>query len=189
MNLGSGEEQLPLINITLADSIWHFIVVKRSALDLATTVDNVTDTHTLQGSDLTLDINPSEIYAGGRPSTSTGGVSLMLTPYIGCLEDIRIDQDQLPTSDSNSFASVLFAGSSEISYNCALGRCLTEPCGRGNCSERGTENYACSCEIGITTFSHPCPLEVPPPMFTLAIVFGAVAGGLLICVVTILFCK
>lgn len=185
-NLGSGPEQLSLANASLSDSLWHFVAIHRTGLELSAAVDEVMVAHTLQGPHTVLDINPEAIFAGGQPSSEDD--TLVMNMYVGCLDDVRIDQQQLPVSGSNSFASVRFAGDSEISYSCALGGCLPEPCGRGNCSEREGSNYECSCEIGVTTFSQSCPLTVSPPMFTLAIIIGVAASGLIVCVLTFLAC-
>lgn len=174
------QETLLLTNKTIADSAWHFVAVKRSALELTTTVDDVILHHTLKGTQLSLDVHPI-IYTGGRPNS---GGSDIITPYLGCLEDVRIDQNPLPTSGANSFASVTFIGEA-VTYNCALGHCLPNPCGRGNCSEvtlSGESSFECACESGQVVVGNGCPGEPTPPMFTLVVVFATVAGGLLICV-------
>ncbi len=169
----------------LADSAWHYVEVKRSALDLTTTVDNVTAQHTLKGMQLSLDVAPI-IYAGGRPNS--GGTDIV-TPYFGCLEDIRIDRNPLPTVSSNNFAIVVFIGN-DISYNCALGLCLPNPCGRGNCSETtltmGRSSFLCECDSGDKLTGSRCPGDPTPSMFTLIIIFVTVAGGLLLCVTIVL---
>ena len=170
----------------MTDSDWHFVEIVRLALDLTVTVDNITFQHTLPGTQLSLDVAPI-IYTGGRPILEGNTI---LTPYIGCLEDIRIDQTPLPARGSNNFATVEFFGDSDIPvYSCALGECLRRPCGPGNCTERENNKYECACEVGVKTDSQPCPLEVPPTMFTLAIVVVAVVGGLVVLVVLFLLCK
>lgn len=180
INLGSLQETFLLTNRTIADSEWHFVEVKRSALELTTAVDDVILHHTLKRTQLSLDVRPI-IYVGGRPNS---GESNIIAPYLGCLQDIRIDQNPLPTSGANDFSSVMFVGE-EVSNNCALGLCLPNPCGSGNCSEvtltRGS-SFECACENGLVVIGNGCPGEPTPPMFTLVVVFATVAGGLLICV-------
>ena len=153
--------------------------IVRLALDLTITVDNVTFQHTLPGTQLSLDVTPV-IYTGGRPNLEG---NITLAPYIGCLQDIRIDRTPLPTSGSNNFTRVEFFGDSDTLYNCALGECLRRPCERGNCTERENNNFECACEVGVRTISRRCPSELTPPMFTLVVVFVAVVGSLLILVV------
>ncbi len=178
------QESFLLTNRTIADSAWHSVEVKRSALELTATVDDdVTLYRTLKGTHLSLDVRPI-IYTGGRPDL--GGSNIM-SPYLGCLEDVRIDGNPLPTSGANSFATVVFVGE-EVSYNCALGPCLPNPCGRGNCSEvtlTGESSFKCACEREEVVIGNSCPSDPTPPMFTLIVVFATVAGGLLICVTII----
>ena len=124
------------------DSQRHSVTVARTGLDLTLTVDS----HTLQlslayGTPLTLEIDSSEIYTGGSPYATTS--------FEGCLQDVRIDQFDLPTSGSNSFASVEFEGSEDgltsITAGCNLSPCFPSPCGSGVCEEMNNSSFQCVC--------------------------------------------
>lgn len=188
INLGSGEESISMATQQVNDAVWHTFTVERTALSLSLTLDMTSNlTHTLSSTNLTLDINPSLIYAGGFPSSSstTSDDIIISNPYTGCLEDIRIDGNVLPTVNANEFASVMFLGNAPISYNCALRGCLPDPCGEegANCSEVGSTGYRCMCSEGHMTVSEPCPAPVPPPTFRLLIIAAPIVGGVILCVI------
>ena len=168
------------------DALWHTFTVERTALSLSLSLDATFNlTHTLSSTNLTLDIDPSRVYAGGFPSSdSTPDDIVISNPYTGCLEDIRIDGSVLPTVDSNEFASVVFLGNAPISYNCALRGCLPNPCREegANCSEIGSNGYRCMCSGDHMTISEPCPAPVPPPTFRLLIIAAPIVGGVILCV-------
>ena len=186
INLGSGEESISITTQQVNDAEWHTFTIERTALSLSLFLDgNFNLTHTLSSTNLTLDIDPSLIYAGGFPSSTSESDDMVISnPYTGCLEDIRIDGNTLPTVGSNEFASVLFLGSAPISYNCALRACSPNPCGEGaNCTELGSSGYRCMCSNGHMTVSEPCPAPVPPPTFRLLIIAAPIVGGVILCVI------
>ena len=188
INLGSGEESISMITQQVNDAEWHTFTVERTALSLSLSLDNTFNlTHTLISTNLTLDINPSLIYAGGLPLANAESDDIIISnPYTGCLEDIRIDGNVLPTVDYNEFASVMFRG--DISYNCALRSCSPNPCGVGaNCTDIGISRYRCMCSNGHMTVSEPCPAPVPPPTFRLLIITAPIVGGVILCVIITLF--
>ena len=197
INLGSGEESISMATQQVNDALWHTFTVERTALSLSLTLDTTSNlTHTLTSTNLTLDIDPSLIYAGGFPLTSSGSDStpddiIISNPYVGCLEDIRIDGNVLPTVDSNEFAGVVFLGNALISYNCALRSCLPDPCGEegANCTEIGSMGYRCMCSGGHMTMSEPCPAPVPPPSYRLLIIAAPIVGGVILCVIITLLGK
>ena len=187
INLGSGEESISMTTQQVNDAVWHTFTAERTALSLSLSLDTTSNlTHILSSTNLTLDIDPSLIYAGGFPiSDSTSDDIIISNPYTGCLEDIRIDGSILPTVDSNEFASVTFHGNAPISYNCALRACLPSPCGEegANCTEIGSMGYRCMCRDGHMTVSEPCPAPVPPPTFRLLIIAAPIVGGVILCVI------
>ena len=168
------------------DAVWHTLTVERTALSLFLSLDSTSNlTHTLSSMNLTLDIDPTLVYAGGFPSSNSESNDIIISnPYIGCLEDIRIDGNILPTVGSNEFASVTFLGNAPISYNCALQACSPSPCGEGaNCTEVDSTGYRCMCSDGHMTVSQPCPSPVPPPTFRLIVVVAPIVGGVVLCVI------
>ena len=188
VNLGSGEERVTLPHTyPVTDAQWHYFEASRIAFDLTLTLDNLTFSHNLGGAHINLDINTSHIYAGGRPTVN--GSTTIINPYIGCLQDIRVDQNVLPTVEANRFASVSFGGSEPISKGCALQGCFPNPCGAGNCTEQGDTDYVCMCSDGSTQFSQTCSDPVPPSRYTFIIVIVCVAGVLIVCVIIILLGK
>lgn len=187
INLGSGEESVSMPTMQLNDAEWHTFSVKRVALSLSLSLDNTNLTHNLSSTNLTLDIDATQVYAGGFPSAESDDV--MANTYTGCLEDIRIDRNILPTIGSNDFASVTFHGSGLISYNCALRGCSPDPCNDvagASCTEVGSSGYRCHCSDGSVTESSPCPVPVPPTMFRLVIVVAPIVGGVILCVLVTL---
>ena len=103
--------------VQVEDAQWHMVDVHRSGLTVSLTVNNnSTFQLTLNGTALTLDVGTSQIFAGGRP-TIGGRVS---GGFTGCLQDIRLDQFTLPTSNSNDFAAVTFRGSGGVVQGCAM---------------------------------------------------------------------
>lgn len=167
------------------DAVWHTFAVNRIALSLSLSLDEVSNiTHTLSSTNLTLDVNPSLVYAGGFPSSPKSDDIIINNAYIGCLEDIRIDGNVLPTVGSSEFASVTFLGSDPISYNCALRACSPNPCGeRANCSEIGSSSYRCSCSDGHVTVSQPCPAPKPPSTLRLVVLTAPIVGGVILCAI------
>jgi hypothetical protein len=194
INLGSGEESISMATQQVNDAVWHTFTVERTALSLSLFLDTTSNlTHMLSSTNLTLDIDPSLIYAGGFPSSDspTSNDIIISNPYTGCLEDIRIDGNVLPTVNSNDFASVTFLGNDPISYNCALRGCLPDPCEEegANCSEVGSMGYRCMCRDDHMTISEPCPAPVPPPTFRLLIIAAPIVGGVVLCVIITLLGK
>lgn len=178
VNLGSREESVRVTGLSVNNGTWHVVAVQRSGLAVTLTVDNTTIASTLTGVELTLDIDPSAIYAGGRPLD--GGVT---DGYAGCLQDIRLDQFSLPTSGSNGYASVTYSGSSSVPKICALGPCYPSPCGSGTCTETGGgTSFICRCPDG-SQRDAVCPeLQAGDEgmNYTLPILVGCVLGGLLL---------
>ena len=182
INLGSGEESVTIGTQLVNDARWHVFTAERTALSLSLFLDDSNLTHTLSGTDLTLDIDPSQVYAGGFPSSESDDI--IANAYTGCLEDIRIDGNILPTVGSNSFARITFGGGAPISYNCALKGCSPFPCGsEANCTEVGDTGYQCQCSDGSVTQSRPCAAPAPPSMFLLVVVVGPVVVAVLLCVI------
>ena len=179
INVGSGEETVRASGIPVGDVQWHMVDVLRSGLTVSLTIDsNFTFQHILAGNALILSVDASQIYAGGRPVN--GDVS---NGYIGCLQDIRLDQFALPTSSSNDFASVTFGGTSGVIQGCTIGPCFSNPCGSGNCTELGGTSYACSCPDGSVQLGRSCLEPGLPPTGILLIAVGV--GGLVLAMVVI----
>ena len=88
------------------DAEWHTVGVSRWGLEVTLVVDESSFSHTLSGTELTLDIDPSGIFAGGRPEA--GGTA---GNYTGCLQV----KSTLPELES-----LLFLRTRElaISYHC-----------------------------------------------------------------------
>ena len=174
INISSVEETVRASGIPVGDVRWHMVDVLRSGLAVSLTIDsNSTFQHTLAGNALILNIDASQIYAGGTPVNDD-----ISNGYTGCLQDIRLDQFVLPTSGSNDFASVTFGGSSGIIQGCTVGPCFTNPCGSGNCTELGGTSFACNCSDGTVQLGRPCQGPRVPPTGILAIAVG-VGGGVL----------
>ena len=186
INLGDREESVAMTMSQVNDALWHVFTAGRIALSLSLSLDSNSLNHTLSSANLTLDIDPSQVYAGGFPMPESDGV-VITNSYFGCLEDIRIDGSTLPTSGSNEFASVTFSSDSPISYRCALRACSPNPCGDGaNCTEVGSTGYRCQCSDGSVTQSRPCPTPTPPPSFRLVIVVAPILGGVVLCAIVTL---
>lgn len=185
INLGSGEETVYFPNQfpTVDDALWHYFQLERTALDLMLTLDDQMFSHTLGGNQIYLDVGYMQFYAGGLPVQG----SRLDRSYTGCLEDIRVDNNVLPTSGSNKFATVTYRGNSStgVSIGCALRGCFPDPCGGGRCTERGMTDFVCSCNDGSRLFSTPCsaPQQVTP--YLLVIIAASVISGLLIFLVVI----
>ena len=179
INLGAGEERVnimpPNSSSSANDAQWHVFEVERTGFNLILTLDNFTLSHKLGGNqlDLNLDVGYSDFYAGGIPNAPE-------RTYTGCLEDIRVDRNPLPTSDSNKLATVIFGGDSSISLGCALRACFPNPCRGGNCTEIGERDFSCSCRDGSRFRSQPCPLTPRTTKYLLLIIICAVIGGLLL---------
>ena len=177
LNLGSGQETVLVASEHLInDSQRHSVTVARTGLDLTLTVDSHTLQHSLAyGTPLTLEIDSSEIYTGGSPYATTS--------FVGCLQDVRIDQFDLPTSGSNSFASVAFEGSEDgltsITAGCNLSPCFPSPCGSGVCEEMNNSSFQCVCSNGVRMASI-CPQPQDKFQYTPYIIGGAVLGVLLV---------
>ena len=185
INLGDREESVAMTTSQVNDALWHVFTADRIALSLSLSLDSTSLNHTLSSANLTLDIDPSQVYAGGFPMPESNDI--ITNAYLGCLEDIRINRHTLPTSGSNEFASVTFSGSSPISYRCALRACSPNPCGEGaNCTEVGSTGYRCQCSDGSVTQTRPCPTPTPPPSFRLVIVVAPILGGVILCAIVTL---
>ena len=187
IDLGSGEEVITLPPRTDSgdvsvpsggwnDAEWHFFESTRTSLNLTLTLDNITQSRTLGGSQLYLDVMRTDVYVGGTPNADSF--------YAGCMEDARIDRFSLPTSGSNDFASVKFisggeAGSS-VTMGCSLRGCRSAPCGSGTCSELGESDFLCHCPSGTTVRSETCPGPVQTRRYQLVIIVSAIAGALVV---------
>ena len=189
-NLGSGEERVNLGDGTprVDDAVWHSLELERVALDVQLTLDSVTFSHTLTGGHLYLDVGYSQFYAGGVPVPNGVG-----SGYIGCLEDIRIEENSLPTSEQSSlpmlgsteFASVIYRGNSSVNVGCGLRGCFPDPCKGETCIERGARGFSCSCQDGSIVVSGPCtePGQVTPFLLIIIIV-AVVCTAILVPIIT-----
>ncbi len=191
VNLGSGVEETVDTppGHTVGDAQWHYLEVERVGLELQLVLDNVTISRTLGGSQLYLDVEYSQFYAGGMPV----GVSGVGPRYTGCLEDIRVDDSVLPTSpgSSNRFAAIEIRGNSTggVRTGCALRGCLPDPCKGGNCSERGETGFICICEDGSRQFSSPCPPTRTQIPYLFVIIIASVLGGLILLLLAAIICE
>ena len=91
VDLGSGPEAIAASGQVVNDADWHTVAVSRRGLEVTLVVDESSFSRTLLGTELTLDIDPSGIFAGGRPVA--GGIA---GNYTGCLQ-VR---SMLPKPDS-----------------------------------------------------------------------------------------
>ena len=155
LNLGSEQETVVTVaGQELNDSQRHSVTVKRTGLQLTISADSNTLQYSLPlGTPLTLETYSSEIYTGGSPHTTSR--------FIGCLQDVRINQFTLPTLDSNKFASVVYEGLGDedagVMEGCLLSPCYGNPCGSdGTCEERDNSSYECVCSNG-ERLSTVCP--------------------------------
>lgn len=185
INLGSREEMVNFPDTAVSDSRWHLVTVQRSVLDLQLGLDNLTITHTLGGDQLYLDVGYSEFYAGGVPATISEQNDTTTSFFTGCLEDIRLDQNILPTSGTNSFAMATYRGvesssSSSVTLGCALRGCFPDPCQGGECAERGETEFVCTCSDGSVLQSMPCSEPVTVTPYLLVAIACAVLGGLVL---------
>ena len=182
VNLGNREETVTASGLPVSDVTWHTVHIHRTGLEAILTVDNTTFQRALSGIELTLDVDPMEIYTGGRPLND--GIA---DGYKGCLQDMRLDGFALPTSGSNSFATVTFVGPTAVIPYCALGVCFPNPCGAGNCTELDDGSYQCLCSDGSQTFG-VCPeLQTEDENgYTLPIVVGCALGGVILIVICVL---
>ena len=131
----------------ISDAIWHTIEVCRIGLSVTMTIDDDNTYSTnLQGNSVILDILNNDIYAGGHNQAVL---------YNGCIDDIRLNNKQLPTNGTNQFASVTFIGTSPRSGCVISGPCLSNPCTEGGCRPVSGDIYLCVCSNGAA-----CPLAV-----------------------------
>ena len=186
LNLGSGEERVnfpdsfPPVN----DAQWHYLEVERTALDLRLRLDHFNFSHVLRGNQLNFDVYYSKFYAGGAPGQGDAQQS-----FIGCLEDIRVDQNILPTTGSNRFATISIAVSSNVSIGCGLRGCFPHPCQYGNCTEIDDSRFRCSCSDGTVQLSRPCPNPKQVTRYLLVIIVGSIVGSLLLVLVIAIVSK
>ena len=161
-----------MTGIQVSNNTRHAVDVTRSGLHVVLTLNGDSYRHTLSGTHLALDTTASDVYAAGRPGTAQG--------FMGCIQDVRLNNYSLPTSGSNSYASVVFIGASEVTTGCATGPCLPYPCGSGECTELTDNTFVCTCPNGQSQFT-PCIDSSRGPMFsTWAAIIGASLGTLLI---------
>ena len=181
LDLGAGEQRLdfPQKPGGVHDAEWHRLEVERMGLDVRLMLDNMTLTHCLEGSQVYLDVPYDQHYAGGPPRQGEGH-------YVGCLQDIRLDGNVLPTSDSNSFASVSFLGNGSVGSGCGLRGCLPDPCQGGLCEERGEEDFVCRCEDGRRLVSEPCNGQPTVPYLFVIVGVAVVAGLALLLVLVVI---
>lgn len=150
----------------LNDALWHTVSISRVGLTASLTVDNENVSLLLLGPHLTLEYNSSGVFVGGRP----GPGATVTDGYHGCLEDIRLNQNSLPLSESSDFASFTFVGIAAMA-GCSVGPCFpTNPCSPGNCTEKdnGT-SYMCVCADGRTGTSNCDVIDLPVGVVALII--------------------
>lgn len=168
----------------LNDMQWHTVSLNRTGLSISLRVDSLASiSFTLAGPSLTLEYSSSGIFVGGQP----GPGDTVADGYHGCLEDLRLNHNSLPLSESNDFASVTFIGGSATS-GCSVGPCFPNPCTPGNCSEssNGTSflcmcpdgrNQTMECETGVTaTPVGPIAIAVAVGVFALLLLVAMTTG-------------
>ena len=102
----------------------------------------------------------------------------MSSGFNGCLQDVRLDGFNLPTSGSNQFASVLLVGvEGAVVEGCSLSPCSPGLCGSGKCEEVGNGSYVCLCEDNRRSTS-TCPQREERDYLLPYIVAGSVLGCL-----------
>ena len=168
------------------DAQWHYLEAERVGLDLRVTLDNITISRMLGGSELYLDVGYGQFYVGGVPV----GVSGVGPRYNGCLEDVRVDDNVLPTVGSNGFAAITYQGNSTgVRTGCGLRGCRPAPCGPGgNCTERGETGFVCTCSDG-RRLSSPCPAPQRVTPFLFIIIAASAIGGLLLLLIATIACE
>ena len=150
----------------VSDTVWHTINVHRVGLSVTMTIDDRTTYSTdLQGKNVVLDILTNEIYAGGHDQSVL---------YEGCIDDIRLNDKQLPTNGTNQFASVSFIEASPIRGCVIGGPCFPDPCTEGVCQPVSMDMYRCICS------GSACALAVSESTDDPLVVYIGVAGGVLL---------
>ena len=140
---------------TYTDGFWHNISLYREGSSVKITYDGIYSNElTITGDNPPLlSYNSDQVYAAGMPGTDG---SVVVDGYSGCLQDIRFEEQPLPTSGTNDVAGVVFIGEPPLS-GCNVGPCFPNPCGsEGNCSEIDETSYQCSCNTGVTVVQSSC---------------------------------
>ena len=181
INLGGSTDTIRTSGTPLNNMQWHTVSLSRRGLIASLIVDSLVNISLpLTGSSVTLEYSSSGIFAGGQP----GPGSTVANGYHGCLEDLRLNQNSLPLSESNEFAVVTFVGGSTM-RGCLVGPCFPNPCTPGNCSEgsNGT-TFICMCPNGRSQTT-PCgPGVTEPPIGHIAVAVAVAALALLLLVAT-----
>lgn len=181
LNLGSEQETVLVVSEQrVNDSEHHNVTISRTGQLLNITVDSSTLQYSLPlGTPLTLETHSSEIYTGGSPHTHSW--------FVGCLQDVRINQFSLPILDSNDFASVVYEGSEDghmgVTEGCNLSPCYLNPCGSGSCEEVNSSSYQCVCSNG-ERMTAACPQSEEEFQY-MHYIIGAVVLGVLLIVFTV----
>lgn len=158
----------------ISDAVWHTIVVHRVGLSINMTIDDKnTYSADLHGNSVIFDISTNEIYVGGDDQSVL---------YKGCVDDIRLNDKQLPTIRDNQFASVNFVGTSPTSGCIINGPCLSNPCKEGVCRTISMDIYRCVCSNG-----EACAITaVDDSDDSLVVYIGIAVGAFLILMTTVL---
>ena len=179
VNVGESTESLTIAT-DYKHSTWHSISIQRTGHNVLLSYDSIILSHTLSGSQLTLEYLSSDVFAAGRPDAERS----VTDGFNGCLQDIRLNQRPLPTSGTNDIASVLFVGD-EPESGCTVGPCYPNPCGTGNCTEIASNRYQCICPNGDTQTS---ACESDRGSFSFEVFVIAIAMTIFIIVLAIVAC-
>ena len=148
-------------NAASTDGLWHNITITRQGLNILVEYDGIYRNEVfITGNNLLLNYESDKIFAAGLAA----GNSIVQNGYTGCLQDIRLNGQPLPTTGNNELASVEFVGDVPL-RGCNVGPCYPDnPCGStGNCSEIDNNNYQCSCDNGDTVTGSSCDRIRPEP--------------------------
>ena len=141
---------------TSTDGVWHNISVSREGSSVKMIYDGThsNELNITGDNPPLLSYNSDQVYAAGMPGNDGAVVE---EGFSGCLQDIRFEEQPLPTSGTNDLADVVFIGEQPLS-GCNVGPCFPNPCGsEGNCSELTDETgYQCSCSTGVTVVQSSC---------------------------------
>lgn len=112
---GSGEGLVRVAGVSVSDGLWHDVRLERHGNTAEITVD---DTHRSQGAApgvndvINLDTNDVFVGAEVRPvSPVHRGLDDVRLGFVGCLDDIRLNDSLLPQHIANSPASINSLGS------------------------------------------------------------------------------
>ncbi|XP_042896565.1 fat-like cadherin-related tumor suppressor homolog isoform X3 [Parasteatoda tepidariorum] len=164
---GSGEGLVRVEHPQVNDGLWHDVCVERRGNAAEVIVDKVhRSSGNAPGVHDILNLDGNDIYFGAevRHHPAVFGYEDIRMGFVGCMDDIRIDEVSLPLHVAGGNNVVTLRRFANVQFQCAVlfdpGVCGSQPCANGGACNATGNSFTCQC---LARFLGPrCEIDTNP---------------------------